>query len=229
MWIIIMQPFSYDCHTKAVVKSMCDTYKDAGGSKCQRLEDIGSTPYTTVQEHRNSSLCSLDNLTISLMQKWNIIPLLECDHFLIYLAYASVINMLKYLFQRHNSGRHVIKLASAVIRHYNSCCSSLNWKPCCKTMQKEKKRKCSSICKNYKMTVDIATICIVLTILGSEHTLHQNWQSGDCLKPLHILYKYSKQTYKYKYISGATHLYKELVHNHAIYIVGYNSQILKKV
>jgi hypothetical protein len=165
MWIIIMQPFSYDCHTKAVVKSMCDTYKDAGGSKCQRLEDIGSTPYTTVQEHRNSSLCSLDNLT-SLMQKWNIIPLLECDHFLIYLAYASVINMLKYLFQRHNSGRHVIKLASAVIRHYNSCCSSLNWKPCCKTSKKNK--KCSSIHKNYKSDCH----CIVLTILSSEYTLH---------------------------------------------------------
>ena len=28
---------------------------------------------------------------------------------------------------------------------------------------------------------------VFLTVLSSQHALHQNWQFGDCLKPLHIL------------------------------------------
>ena len=126
--------------------------------------------------------------------------------------------MLKYLFQRHNSGRHVVKLASTVIRHYNSCCSSLNWKPCCKTMQKEKKRKCSSICKNYTMTMSILLLFVLFLPSSAVSTPFTRIGSLVIVWSHCTSCKYSKKTYIYKFISGATHLYKELVHNHAISI-----------
>ena len=119
--------------------------------------------------------------------------------FSINLAYVSGRNMLNYLFQRHNSGRDIIELASTVIRHNNPCCSSLNWKPCCKTSKKNK--KCSSIHKNYKS--DCQNCCYLYCSYHPQQWVHPSlelavwWLSEATPRPIHIP----------KEINGATHLY----------------------
>jgi hypothetical protein len=94
----------------------------------------------------------------------------------------------------------------------------LNWKPCCKTMQKEKKRK-ENVQASVKTIKWLSILLLFVLFLPSSAVSTPFTRIGSLVIVWShsTSYKYSKQTYKYKYISGATHLYKELVHNHAIY------------